>query len=450
MTTWYKTRDGNGYTTQAITINTDIMKTRYFWAILLLLTGVLACKDDERFQIIGNDKEAPNPPTFVRYKPLVGGARVFYKLPSDKDVLSVNAEYINEAGKKTSFSASYFTDSLDVMGMADTVDRVIHLYAVDRAGNKSEKVPVTVRASRSALQEVTKSIHVLPAFNSIIVQWQNELNQAINIYVDMHFLKGGAQRSVTWVLSSKESSKTEIIEDIVLEDGESLSVNIRVGDMYGNITQEIEMGEVPVMNDAILPKDHWRLPNANDSIAGIPMCFGDAYECKSINVIDGIISRGETMNLMHTAGRGRTGKPGDGNAPWNYLIDMGDYYELSRIVTHQRHDNNATPFDPDVRGYYYHGNNVNQYNMYYLDEESNQWVFISQHTIPVPFGLSELEFAKMGAAGDMALMYPEAPAFTKAARWFRYEALTGFGASPEVLSEITLYGRKADNTPLNP
>lgn len=426
------------------------MKKRHFWATLSLLAVLFACKDDERFRIIGNDKEVPNPPEFVRYEPLIGGARVFYKLPPDKDVLSVNAEYVNEAGKKIYFSASYFTDSLDVMGISDTVDRVIQLYAVDRAGNKSDYVPVTVRASGSALQEVTKSVRVLPAFNSFIVQWQNELNQAINIYVDMHFFKGSAQRSVTWVLSSKESVKTETIEDIVLEDGESLHVNIRVGDVYGNITHEIEMGEVLVMNDAILPKDHWRIPNANDTIAGIPMCFGDAYECKSINVIDGIISRGETMNLMHTAGRGRTGDAGDANAPWNYLIDMGDYYELSRIVTNQRHDDNATPYDPNVRGYYYHGDNVNQYNMYYLDEKTDQWIFISQHTIPVPSGLSELEFAKMGAAGDMALMYPEAPAFTKAARWFRYEALTGFGSSPQVLSEITLYGRKASTPPLNP
>lgn len=425
------------------------MKMIYFWAMLLLVIGFYACKDDERFQIIGDDKEAPNPPQFVRYKPLVGGARVFYRLPTDKDILSINAEYINETGKKNYFSASYFTDSLDVMGIADTVDRVIQLYAVDRAGNQSETVPVTVRASSSALQEVAKSIHVLPAFNSFIVYWQNELNQAINVYVDMYFSKGGTQRNLTWVLSSKESSKREIIEDVILEEGESLSVNIRVGDMYGNITQEIEMGEVSVMNDAILPKDHWRLPNANDSIAGIPMCFGDAFECKSINVIDGIVSRGETMNLMHTAGRGRTGIPGDANAPWNFLIDMGDYYELSRIVTNQRHDNNAIPYDPDVRGYYYQGENVNQYNMYYLDEETNQWVFISQHTIPVPSGLSELEFAKMGAAGDMAIMYPEAPAFTKAARWFRYEALTGFGSLPQVLSEITLYGRKANISQLN-
>jgi hypothetical protein len=204
------------------------------------------------------------------------------------------------------------------------------------------------------------------------------------------------------------------------------------------------MGQIEIMNDEILSKEQWRLPNANDSIAGVPICFGDAYECKSLNVIDGIISRGETMNIMHTAGRGRTGRAKDGNAPWNFLVDLGDYYELSRIVTNQRHDFNATPYDPNVRGFYYQGENVNRYNMYFLDDETGEWEYISQHTIPVPSGLSELEFAKKGAAGDMAILYPEKPAFTKSTRWFRYEALGGFGGSPLVLSEITLYGKKAN------
>jgi hypothetical protein len=78
-----------------------------------------------------------------------------------------------------------------------------------------------------------------------------------------------------------------------------------------------------------------------------------------------------------------------------------------------------------------------------MDEETCKWEYISQHTIAIPTGLSELEFAKLGVSGDMALMYPEAPAFTKPTRWFRYEALTSFSSIPLVLSEITLYGRKA-------
>lgn len=418
---------------------------RYIYLLgIIFLIGMNACQEDRRFEISGDDKEAPSPPEYLRYKSLVGGARIFYNLPEDKDILSINAEYVNDNGKKSYFSASYFTDSLDVMGIADTLEHVIHLYAVDRAGNRSTSVPINVKASESALQKVARSVKVLAGFNSFIVSWDNDLRQTVNIYIDMVFNKSGEHRNLTWVLSSKEANKREIIDNVVLAEGETLTVNIRVGDTYGNLSQNINMREIRVMSDEILPKEHWRIPNTNDSIASIPMCFGDAYENRSLNVIDGIISRGSIMNIMHTAGRGRTGKAEDGNSPWNFLIDLGDYYELSRIVTNQRHDFNTVPYDLNVRGYYYMGENVNQYNMYFLNEETGEWEFISRHTIEIPSGISELEFAKMGASGDMALMYPEVPAFTKPTRWFRYEALAAFGSNPWVLSEITLYGKKTN------
>ncbi|HWK59037.1 MAG TPA: DUF4959 domain-containing protein [Parapedobacter sp.] len=413
-----------------------------FLLCILFLLAFVACKEDKRFEIVGDDSVAPSPPEYITFKPLVGGARVFYSLPPDKDIISINAEYVNNSGKKSVFAASYFTDSLDIYGFADTLERTVQLYAIDRAGNRSPSISITVKAAESALQQITKSVKVTPAFNSFLVVWENELQQTVNIYVDMVFDKAGVKRDVTWVLSSKEAAVEEIIDNVRLADDESLTVNIRAGDAYGNITDGIEVGEIQVMNDHLLEKDGWRLPNANDMIGGVPMCFGDAFEAKSLNVINGIVSIGETMDIMHTGGRGRTGKIADGNSPWNFIIDLGDYYELSRIVTNQRHDLNAVPYDPNVKGYYYQGVNVNRYNMYFLDEETGAWEFISQHTIPVPSGISELEIAKMGAAGDMALMYPEAPAFTKPARWFRYEAISGFGGTPEVLSEITLYGKK--------
>ena len=421
-----------------------MMRVIYIFLCIMFMAGLNACGEEQRFEISADDNEAPGAPEYLSYKPLIGGARIFYNPPKDKDVLSVNAEYINNSGGKSIFSASYFTDSLDVMGIADTLEHVVQLYAVDRAGNRSVSVPVTVRASESALQNVAKSIEVLAGFNSFIVQWDNILEQTVNIYVDMSFSKPGQTRDLTWVLTSNKAVNREIIDDVVLSDGETLHVKVRIGDTYGNRSQSIEMGQIKVMSDEVLSKEFWRIPNTNDSIAGIPMCFGNGYECRSLNVIDGILSRGEVFNIMHTAGRGRTGKAEDGNAPWNFLIDLGDYYELSRIVTNQRHDLNAVAYKPHERGNYYLADNVNQYNMYYLDEETNEWEFISQHTIEVPTGLSELEIARLGFAGDMALMYPEVPAFTKPTRWFRYEALTGFSYSPLVLSEITLYGKKAN------
>ena len=419
---------------------------RYIYILLsfiLIIIGVNACQEDERFKFSYNSSVTPNPPEFVKYKSLIGGARIFFNLPNEKDILSVDAEYTHDSGKISRFSASYFTDSLDVIGISDTLEHVIDLYAVNRAGNRSAPLPVTVKAFEPALQKVAKTVNVLAGFNSIIISWENELKHSVDIHVEMIFHKYGHQRNLTWIFSSQEAVVKEVFDGITIGENEKLTVDIRIGDTYGNISETISMGEIEVMSDEVLPKENWRIPNANDSIAGIPMCFGDAYECRTSNVIDDVISRGTILNTMHTGDRGRTGKNEDGNAPWNFLIDLGDYYELSRIVTNQRHDESAEPFDSNVRGNYYKSYNVNQYNMYFLDEKSGEWELISNHIIETPIGLSELEFAKMGASGDIALMYPEKPAFTQPTRWFRYEALTAFEGEPTCLSEITLYGRKA-------
>src|SRR3546814_19394729 len=67
------------------------------------------------------------------------------------------------------------------------------------------------------------------------------------------------------------------------------------------------------------------------------MCFGNGLEGRTRYVIDDIIDQGDNLNFMHTHSRGRTGRAEDGNMPWNVIIDLGDYYELSRIITVQRH-----------------------------------------------------------------------------------------------------------------
>lgn len=87
--------------------------------------------------------------------------------------------------------------------------------------------------------------------------------------------------------------------------------------------------------------------------------------------------------------------------------------------------------------------------MYIWDDGLADWVQVTQHKIPVPVGLSEIEIVKLGEAGDMAYMFPDDPQYTKRTRWFRYEAVKSFNGNytledANCLSEITLYGKKSN------
>jgi hypothetical protein len=424
------------------------MKTRYLILLLtVLMTGIYACKEEERFGINSDDSTPPGKPILLDTKQLNGGARLFYKVPNDKDVLSIDAEYTTATGKTAKFSASYFKDSLDIYGMADTVPHTVQLYAVDRAGNKSEPVSVSVTPLESVISLVAKSVIAKSGFSSFFVDWTNELEQNVNVYVDFNFTQNGVNREYTIVFSSKALSDRRFVNDLELTAQEPVSVKIRVEDRYGNMTSPLDLGSLVMLRDEVIPKDKWYFPAPNDSIDGEPQCWALQDGARLSCIMDGIIDDlGQAVYYTHTGGnKGRTGNPANGNVPWNLFIDMGDYYELSRILTHQRRNNaNVTN-----KGFYYGNENVGRFNLYYLDEETGKWEYCSQNTIPIPTDLSDLEIIKMALAGDMAYFYPDDPKFTKPARWFRYEALACFlnnytSTNANSLCELTLYGRKAN------
>lgn len=424
------------------------MKRTYlnFIYIILALFVVFSCKEGERFKPNSEDGEAPGKVILKLYKPLYGGARFFYSLPQDEDLMSVEAVYTNKKGKVFTFAASYFVDSLDVYGLPSTDKYNVQLFAVDRAGNRSEPLNVDVVPLEPAFSRVANSMQVKPGFSSFFIDWANELKQNINVYVDFTFKQDGETRSLTTVFSSNLEKDRRFINDLVLPPSEKVDVKVRVEDIYGNITDAIDKGQISLHEDIKIPKNAWILPNPNDTIGGVPMVFGNGLEGRNRYVIDDIIDRGDNLNFMHTNARGKTGRTADGNMPWNFIIDLGGYYELSRIVTVQRHSGGLANIS---RGQYYRNENVGVYNMYIWDDASNSWEFVSQSKIDVPLGLSELEFVKKGEAGDMAYMYPDEPAYTKRTRWFRYEAVKSFNGNytledANCLSEITLYGRKSN------
>ncbi len=405
-----------------------------------------ACQKEERYAAVKDDGVAPGKVTLKNYQPLFGGARFFYTVPKDEDLLGVEAVYTNKNNQSFTFMASYFVDSLDVYGFANMDEYTVQLFAVDRAGNKSEALDVKVKPLEPAYSRVASTIEAKSGFSSFFLDWKNELKQNINVFVEYEFPQGGTTRKLTTVFSSNLAADRRFINDLKLGPNEKVKVKIKVQDVYGNITESIDKGELSLFEDTQIPKQAWVLPNPNDSIGGVPMMFGNGLEGRSAKVIDGIIDRGDNLNFLHTQSRGRTGRAADGNMPWNFIIDLGAKYEISRIVTVQRHSGGLANV---ARGQYYRTENVGLYNVYIWDDATNKWEYVTQNKIPVPAGLTELEFVKVGEAGDMAYMYPDNPKYTKATRWFRYEAVKGFSGNytlddANCLSEITLFGKKAN------
>ncbi|MDR2388819.1 MAG: DUF4959 domain-containing protein [Tannerellaceae bacterium] len=426
------------------------MRTRIFFYVLLTAVLLSACGEDKRFEIYSDDKVPPGIPSVDSIKRLYGGARFFFRPPSDDDVLSVNAEYTAANGKLYTFSSSYFNDSLDIYGIGDTLVHRINLYALDRAGNKSEMLPVSVRPLEPVVSRVEKTLKVIPGFSSFYVDWYNELMHTVNVYVDFNYTQDGQEKSHKIIYTSLDTTNRYFIRNLdILKPSDKIDVSVRVEDLYGNSTNALNKGPIYLLQDELISKAQWVLPETNDSIAGIPQCFGNEKEGRLRNMVDDVIDSYLLANYMHTGGRGRTGTIG-GNVPWNLIIDLGGYYELSRVVTHQRHGT-AGALVPMARGQYYGSENVGLFSVYYLEEEvdTTYWVKMSTHKIPVPVAMNDIDMFRQGQAGDMVYMFPDEPKFSPRTRWFRYEALANFGdnytgTGANCLSEITLYGKKSN------
>jgi hypothetical protein len=419
---------------------------KYLLLFVAFLLFFASCEEEKRFAISSDDTDPPAPPVYVDYKPLNGGARLFFRPPADEDVLSIDAVAVNK-GKSYRFSVSYFSDSLDVYALSTEEDYTVQLFAVDRAGNKSSMVPVTVRPLESAYSKVAKSLVAKAGFDAIFVDWKNELGVAVNVFVEYSFEQNGVKRDLLSVFVSSDTADRRYIADLDLDAAHPVSVKVRVGDQYENFSETLDFGKLVILKDVKIPKFDaeknplWSMPQEKMEPpfgGGARQVVGYYFDGKNPKVIDDLIDRDNNLNYLLT-------DPAQEEYEWNVIINLGDYYELSRIVTHQRWQSGA---DVVTRGGYYRESNVGHYRMYRWDEETMSWEVISEHKIPIPKEVSsDIQWMQVGRAGDEAYMYPDEPGYTKPTRWFRYQALHGFlenytSIDYAALSEITLFAKQ--------
>jgi hypothetical protein len=406
-----------------------------------------SCSEEARYDINSDDAVPPGAPVISGYEALNGAVSIFYTPPTDLDVISVYARYTRPSdGRVFSFATSYFSNSIMVPGLADTIVYDVELYAVDRAGNHSPIITYPVKPRESAIMKVKRTMTLKGGFDAVFAKWENELKESVNVFIEYSFTMNGTARSLEKVFTSSTKDNRYYVSDLAIPKDSPVNVKFRVGDDYENYTEYSKDTVLHVLKDMEVPKldpdrtPYWSLPVSGtvpfaaygDRVSQV---FGNVADGKMAKVIDGLIDMNESLNYM-MAGE---------DHPWSLIIDLGQKYELSRIVTHQRHTAPETDFSEVGRGGYYRQGNIGQYRMYRWDDETLKWEYISYHKIEMPQGtLSELEWNRLGRAGDLAYMYPDDPKFTKPTRWFRYEALSGFmenyaSGSGGSVSEITLY-----------
>jgi len=159
---------------------------RYIIVSILLMAAGASCKKEGRINYTDENAPAPAPVTNVKVTVSPGAAILTYKLPTDPQLSYVKAVYEMQPGVFREAKASYYTDTLHLIGFGDTLVHKVQLFSVGKNEKASAPVELTVQPLRPAVVSTFSSITMGATFGGVQITFKNDAkdNLAITLMMD--------------------------------------------------------------------------------------------------------------------------------------------------------------------------------------------------------------------------------------------------------------------------
>ena len=301
----------------------QIQKVTTSLGVILSLTA--GCSEAQRFEISDGDRTPPDAPVFISATPTPGGAIIRYSISeseANSDLLKIEAAYNNAEGKTLRFVSSFFTNEVEVKGFVTTGEHAVTLCAIDRAGNRSTEVPVTVTSDEAPIAIFARSVQVMPAFHNFLTGWNDSINVRFYVYVDYTFVQDGKKQDYQNIFTTT-FTENRVSDSLKIAASEEVGVKVRVQDTCGNMLPAKDT-TITLYTDRKLPKEIWIFPDTTVVMDGVKQAATDDGDL--VYLKDEQTEGTTESNFWQTSDV----------TPWNIIIDLGEERELSRIVTHQR------------------------------------------------------------------------------------------------------------------
>lgn len=308
----------------------------FFLALVFLLISCDAAKDWSEEK----DSIAPGVVSDVRVENLNGGARIYYKLPADPDLMGAKAVYsLTKDGPLTEKYST--TDTLELDGFGDTELRTVTLFALDNSGNMSDGVETTIKPLIPAIENMRQSLRTESAFGGLRVKWDNELRKdmSISLYV-LDSITGNMTLTEKFFSNDKNGMYT-----FRPFESKPQQFRIEMQDRWGNFATPLDTVVTPLFEEQILGKinnkfvfsqygdddDTWRDRGDSHNYIGnetAPRVFSMMY--------DGVWAPTSGWDVWHanqylTLGDYVPGRTDPLHAPHYFTFDMGGKSVYSRI-----------------------------------------------------------------------------------------------------------------------
>lgn len=161
-------------------------KLLYIIAPVLFITFSISCKKSGRIDFIDKDAPAPASISDVKIIQKPGGVTLTYKIPVDPNLAYVKAVYEVQQGVFREAKASYYTDTLHLVGYGDTLLHDVKIYSVGKNEKESAPVAMQVQPLTPPVQTIFSSLTLDATFGGVQVSFENlaKENIAISVMLD--------------------------------------------------------------------------------------------------------------------------------------------------------------------------------------------------------------------------------------------------------------------------
>lgn len=396
---------------------TMLKNLMYLFVVSFLIT---ACKEEEGPSPYENNQVPPDPISNVQIENLKGKVRLTYTLPSNEDLLYVQANYLLENGMPMEVKSSYYNNNMLLEGFTGLQEVEVQLFAVNRSEVASIPVFITVQPDLAPIYDVFDSLEVTPDFGGFRVRATNPEEESLAILI----LETNELNQIEETPNSIYTSVIDIERAVRGYNPVLQEFGFTVRDRWNNLTDTLYVELTPIF-EAAIPKSGYNPYILDNDQPGYPE-----------NTVDNLWD-GDTKNWPNVWLTLRE----DPTENHTVTFEIGTTAQLSRIRIWDYPE-----WVNGVQTYYYLGN-MRYFRIWGTNEVPDQsgsfdsWTLLGEYESIKPSGLPYEQQSNEDVITIEAGVDYDIPIDAPPVRYIRIQNLENWaGLESLAISEVQVYG----------